>query len=103
VNKADSSKALGVKLDTVRFWTEHGNKMHAQRERPERGSVQAWIEAMKDVFVLQENSCSSMYSNYCVLISCNIVCYIICLHFLLFGKLIQDTDWCLFSQVKNKP
>jgi hypothetical protein len=25
--------------------------MHAQRERPERGSVQAWKEAMKEVFM----------------------------------------------------
>jgi hypothetical protein len=25
--------------------------MHAQRERPERGSVQAWNKAMKDIFV----------------------------------------------------
>jgi hypothetical protein len=24
--------------------------MHALRERPERGSVKAWIEAMKDIF-----------------------------------------------------
>ncbi len=53
----DSRKALGVKPNPLRqtaskilYWAEHGNKMHAERERPERGSVQAWIEAMKDVF-----------------------------------------------------
>ncbi len=39
----DSRKALGVKPDplrqTARYWAEQGNKMHAQGERPERGSV----------------------------------------------------------------
>ncbi len=35
---------------TARYWVGRGNKMHAQRERPEWGSVQAWNEAMKDVF-----------------------------------------------------
>ncbi len=35
---------------TARYWIGHGNKMHAQRERPERDSVQAWNEAMKDIF-----------------------------------------------------
>ncbi len=50
----DSRKALGVKSDllelTARYWVGHGYKMYAQRERPERDSVQAWNEAMKDIF-----------------------------------------------------
>jgi hypothetical protein len=41
--------------------------MHAQRGRPEWDSVYARNEAMKDICireVLQEDRCSSMYSNY---------------------------------------
>jgi hypothetical protein len=53
-NHPDSRKALGVKPDLLekiaREWVGHLNKMHAQRKRSERDSVQAWNEAMKDIF-----------------------------------------------------
>jgi hypothetical protein len=53
--------------------------------------------------VPQEDCCSSMYINYHALWSCIYVH----LHFMLLslhlGNLICNIDWCLFSQVKNKP
>jgi hypothetical protein len=72
--------------------------MHAQRERPERNSVQAWNKAMKDVFA----RCSKkMAVQVCTVIivcsfSCNVVCFHNMLDSLYLGKLIHNSDWCLF-------
>jgi hypothetical protein len=46
--------------------------------------------------VLQEDRCSSMYSNDMHLSSCNIVYSCIMCKFLHLGNLIRNTDWCLF-------
>jgi hypothetical protein len=47
--------------------------------------------------VLQEDGCSSMYSNYMFchfVISC---VHVTCGNFLRSGNLIRNIDWCLFS------
>ncbi len=53
--------------------------------------------------VLQEDRCSSMYSNYYAFSSCIFMYSRIVLLFLHLGNLIRNIDWCSFSQVKNKP
>jgi hypothetical protein len=57
---------------------------------------------MKDVLarVLQEDRCSSMYSNYMHLSSCNIMYSRIALPFLYPGNLICNIDWCIFRRLK---
>jgi hypothetical protein len=76
----DNRKALGVKPDplkqTARYWVGLGNKMNAQRERLERDSIQAWNEAMKNVFA----SCSKkMAVQVCtVIIVCSFSCHVMC-------------------------
>ncbi len=49
--------------------------------------------------VLQEDHCSSMYSNFLYAF----VIHISCRYFLHSGNLIHNADWYLFSQVINKP
>ncbi len=46
--------------------------------------------------VPQEGRCSSMYSNVMHLSSCVFTYSCIVLLFLYLGKLIRNTDWCLF-------
>jgi hypothetical protein len=46
--------------------------------------------------VLQEDHCSSMYSNYYALSSCILMFSRIVLLFLHLGNLIRNIDWCLF-------
>jgi hypothetical protein len=46
--------------------------------------------------VLQEDRCSSMYSNYHALPSCIFMYSHIVLLFMHSGNLIRNTDWCLF-------
>jgi hypothetical protein len=46
--------------------------------------------------VLQEDSCSSMFSNYMHLSSCNVMYSLIVLQFLHSGNLIRNINWCLF-------
>ncbi len=53
--------------------------------------------------VLQEDRCSSMYSNYYALSSCNIMYSRIVLLYLHPRNLIHYIDGVYFSQVKNKP
>jgi hypothetical protein len=78
----DSRKALGVKPDplrqTARYWAEHSNKMHAQRQRPGRDFVWSWTKAMKDIFT----RCSKKIAvQVCiVIIVCSFSCNIICFH-----------------------
>jgi hypothetical protein len=91
--------------------------MHAHKERPEGGSVYAWNKAMKDIFTrcLMKTAVQV----------CTLTIYIVGLYLhvftfydslvrlfsiLLFAsaipasrRLICNTNWCLFLQVKNKP
>ncbi len=53
--------------------------------------------------VLQEDRCSSMYSNYYALWSCNIMYSRILLLYRHPRNLIHNIDGVYFSQVKNKP
>jgi hypothetical protein len=46
--------------------------------------------------VLQEDHCSSMYSNYMHLSSCIFMYSLIMLLFLHSENLIRNIDWCLF-------
>ncbi len=46
--------------------------------------------------MLQEDCCSSMYSNYMHLPSCKSVYSHIVLQFLHLGNQIRNIDWCLF-------
>ncbi len=73
----DSRKALGMKPDplrqTARYWVRHGNKKHAQKERPERDTVQAWNEAMKDVFTRCSKKTAVQVYTVIIMHSCNIV------------------------------
>jgi hypothetical protein len=85
-----------VKLEplkkTASYWAGRGNKMHAHRERPEwRGHEGRICE------VLQEDRCSSMYSNYYRVVVCNVLYSRIVCYFLHPGILIRNIDWCLFS------
>jgi hypothetical protein len=65
--------------------------------------------------VPEEDGCSSMYIDYYALSSCiymysrfmirlfDIHYSVTVLLFLHLGDLMRNIDWCLFSQVKNKP
>jgi hypothetical protein len=106
----DSRKALGVKPDplgkTARYWVGHGNKMHAQRERPERDSVQAWNEAMKDVFTRCSKKMAVQVGT--VIIVCSYSCNIVCSPNMLAIPCAEGNCFIIligvyFSQVKNKP
>ncbi len=106
-------------LDSRRRWGEHrvgcGNKMHAREERPEWGSVHAWNEAMKDVFARCHKKTAVQVSTltimHCCLITVNTHIMICMCYYLTLAAypchpclwLIHNTNWCLFSQVKNKP
>jgi hypothetical protein len=89
---------------TALYSIGHGNKMHARREKPEGGSVQACNEAMKDVFA---RFCKKMVFQVCIIHNC-----VFCLYNSLYSidmpckvstnkELIHIADRCLFFADKK--
>jgi hypothetical protein len=99
----NSRKTLGVKPDrdkqqdtglgiATRCMLREGGQKETQ-SKP--GTRQRRTYSIREV--LQEDGCSSMYSNYV----CSFMCNIICFHNMpcnssRLGKLIHNIDWCLF-------
>jgi hypothetical protein len=80
--------------------------MNTQRGRPERDSVQAWNEAMKDVFGRYSKK---MAIQVCTVITvCSFSCYVVCSRNMLAIPYVEGNWFVIligvyFSQVKNKP
>ncbi len=102
---------------TLRYQVGCGNKKHTHKERPEWGSVYAQNEAMKDILARCHKKTAvqvcTLTVMHCRLVSTCIHNYDCLFDYLIFdylsqsfshiGNLIRNANWCLFSQVKNKP